>query len=49
MDQMLQDGAQGVIEGCTEIVLLVQQHHTGAPLFDTIAIHVREAVVQALG
>jgi aspartate racemase len=37
-----------VIEGCTEIVMLVQQHHTSVPLFDTTAIHAEEAVSQAL-
>jgi aspartate racemase len=41
-------GAEGVIEGCTEIVMLVQQQHTAVPLFDTTAIHAREAVAEAL-
>jgi aspartate racemase len=41
-------GARGVIEGCTEIVMLVQQRHTDVPLFDTTAIHAEEAVLQAL-
>lgn len=41
-------GAEGVIEGCTEIVMLVQQHHTRVPLFDTTAIHAQEAVLEAL-
>ncbi|MGD8854705.1 MAG: aspartate/glutamate racemase family protein [Chloroflexota bacterium] len=43
-----QRGAQGVIEGCTEIVMLVQQQHTDVPLFDTTAIHAEAAVLQAL-
>jgi aspartate racemase len=41
-------GAQGVIEGCTEIVMLVQQEHTDVPLFDTTAIHAQAAVEMAL-
>jgi aspartate racemase len=41
-------GAQGVIEGCTEIAMLVQQKHTDVTLFDTTAIHAEEAVVEAL-
>jgi aspartate racemase len=41
-------GAQGVIEGCTEIVMLVQQEHTGTTLFDTTAIHAEKAVEMAL-
>ena len=45
----LQDqGAEGVIEGCTEIVMLVQQEHTTIPLFDTTAIHAQKAVEMAL-
>lgn len=42
-------GAQAVIEGCTEITLLVDQSHTSVPLFDTTAIHARAAVNYALG
>ncbi len=42
-------GAAGVIEACTEIVLLVQQKHTQIPLFDTTSIHVQKAVEIALG
>ena len=46
--QMKDQGAEGVIEGCTEIVMLVQQTHTEVPLFDTTAIHAEEAVNYAL-
>ena len=42
-------GAEGIIEGCTEIVMLVQQKHTAVPLFDTTAIHAETAVNRALG
>ena len=46
----LQDrGAEGIIEGCTEIVMLVQQQHTHIPLFDTTSIHAEEAVLAAIG
>lgn len=41
-------GAEGVIEGCTEIGILVQQAHTDIPLFDTTAIHCEAAVDTAL-
>lgn len=41
-------GAEGVIEGCTEIVMLVQQQHTDIPLYDTTAIHAEQAVKFAL-
>ncbi len=48
IDDLAARGAQGVIEGCTEIVLLVQQKHTSVPLFDTTAIHAQAAVEMAL-
>jgi aspartate racemase len=48
MDLMRQQGAEGVIEGCTEIAMLVQQEHTDIPLFDTTAIHAEAAVALAL-
>lgn len=48
IDWLAAGGAEGVIEGCTEIVMLVQQKHTPVPLFDTTVIHAREAVSQAL-
>ncbi|MEN8171946.1 MAG: aspartate/glutamate racemase family protein [Chloroflexota bacterium] len=41
-------GAEGVIEGCTEIVMLVEQQHTTMPLFDTTSIHAKKAVEMAL-
>ena len=48
ISDLQQRGAEGVIEGCTEIVILVQQQHTDVPLFDTTAIHAEEAVLMAL-
>lgn len=41
-------GAQGVILGCTEIMLLVAQDDTHLPVFDTTGIHVQAAVDAAL-
>jgi aspartate racemase len=48
MADLQAQGAQGIIEGCTEIVMLVQQQHTSIPLFDTTSIHAEEAVIEAL-
>lgn len=48
MAELQARGAQGVIEGCTEIVMLVQQPHTEIPLFDTTALHAEMAVEMAL-
>lgn len=48
IDRMRENGAECVIEGCTEIVLLVQQQHTDVTLFDTTTIHAEDAVDMAL-
>ena len=48
MADLQAQGAQGIIEGCTEIVMLVEQQHTSIPLFDTTSIHAEEAVLEAL-
>ncbi|WP_334059752.1 aspartate/glutamate racemase family protein [Alteromonas sp. S005] len=42
------EGAEGIILGCTEIALLVQQQHTKVRLYDTTAIHASAAVNFAL-
>jgi aspartate racemase len=42
-------GAQGVILGCTEIPLLVDEEDYALPLFDTTLIHAQIAVEYALG
>lgn len=46
--QLVAQGAQAVILGCTEIGLLVQQNDCTALLFDTTRIHAEEAVNFAL-
>ncbi|PLX99560.1 MAG: aspartate racemase [Desulfuromonas sp.] len=42
-------GAEGIILGCTEIGMLVNQIDTPIPLYDTTAIHAAKAVAFALG
>ena len=42
-------GAQGVILGCTEIGLVVQQADTSLPVFDTTLIHGVKAAMEAIG
>ena len=48
MEGLVKKGAQGIILGCTEIGLLVQQTDSTAPLFDTTKIHAEAAVAFAL-
>ncbi|MGY3718341.1 aspartate/glutamate racemase family protein [Sutcliffiella cohnii] len=43
-----ENGAEGVILGCTEIPLLVQQSDIPVPLFDSTAIHAIAAAKEAL-
>ena len=43
-----EEGAEGVILGCTEIGLLVKQADSSVPLFDTTEIHAKAAVKYAL-
>ena len=41
-------GAQGVILGCTEIPMLIQQQDVEIPVFDTTSLHVDAALKYAL-
>jgi aspartate racemase len=45
---LVANGAEGIILGCTEIGLLVDQEDSNVPLFDTAVIHAIEAVNKAL-
>ncbi len=49
IEELQQQGAQGVIFGCTEIGLLLQQQDCPLPVFDTAAIHAEDAVNFMLG
>ena len=49
IDALAAQGAAGIILGCTEIGLLVQQQDTPIRLFDTTRIHAQAAVATALG
>lgn len=46
--RLSEDGAQGVILGCTEIELLVRPEDSPVPVFPTTALHVAAAVDAAL-
>lgn len=48
MADLREQGAQGIILGCTEIALLVNQSDIELPLFDTTAIHCEAIVDLAL-
>ena len=44
IEKLAQQGAEGVIFGCTEIGLLVPTEMSPLPVFDTAAIHAQDAV-----
>lgn len=46
--RLIERGAQAVILGCTEIMLLVSEADSAVPLFDTTTIHAIAAVDHAL-
>lgn len=49
MDEMAERGARGIVLGCTEIMLLVEQRDfPRLPLFDTTRLHAERAVAMAL-
>jgi aspartate racemase len=48
VDGLVQEGAQGVVLGCTEIPLLVTPEHTDVTLFDTAVIHAEKALQYAI-
>ncbi len=47
INRLAQQGAQGVILGCTEIGMLIRQSDTPVRLFDTTLIHARRAALYA--
>lgn len=48
IESLVDNGAQGIILGCTEIGLLIKPEHSPVPVFDTTAIHASAAVRWAL-
>lgn len=49
MNKLHDRGAEGVILGCTEIMLFIQDQNFIFPLFDTTTIHAESAVIWANG
>jgi len=46
--RMVEDGAEGIILGCTEIMLLIGADDSPVPIFDTTALHAQAAIEKAL-
>jgi aspartate racemase len=47
--ELIARGADGIVLGCTEIMMLVGSSQVGVPLFDTTTLHANSAVDFALG
>ncbi|WP_045487400.1 aspartate/glutamate racemase family protein [Vibrio harveyi] len=48
IEKLVEQGAEAVILGCTEIAMLVESQHTDVKLYDTTEIHAKAAVEKAL-
>lgn len=48
MDKLIDEGAEGIILGCTEIGLLIKEGDSTVSIFDTTYIHAEKAVEAAL-
>ena len=48
INKLQQQGAEGIVLGCTEIPILIKQEDVGVPVFDTTLIHATAAVNFAL-
>lgn len=47
MEKLVNEGAEGIILGCTEIPLLIKQSDLSVPVFDTTTIHATMAFEKA--
>ena len=48
IEKLKENGAEGIILGCTEIGLLIQQSDVSVPIFDTTVIHAKRAAKIAM-
>jgi len=48
IEKSIEEGAEGVILGCTEIPLLIKEKDCTIPIFDTTTIHAEQAIELAL-
>lgn len=48
INQLKDQGAEGIILGCTEIGLLIHQEDSSLPVFDTTEIHARAAAINSI-
>ncbi len=49
IDRLTDEGAEGIVLGCTELPFLIQQTDVPVKVFDTTDIHAQKALEMALG
>lgn len=49
IQELIEEGAEGIILGCTEVGMLIKQEDSTVPLYDTTILHAIGAVEYALG
>ncbi len=42
--ELISDGAEGIILGCTELPMIINSKEVDVPLFDTLKIHMLAAM-----
>jgi aspartate racemase len=47
--ELVERGAQAIVLGCTELMLLLSEKDSSVPMFDTTTIHVEAALKFSLG
>lgn len=48
IDKLVEQGAEGIVLGCTEIPLLIRQKDTDIKVFDTATVHAEKALQYAI-
>ena len=48
IDKLVEQGAEGIVLGCTEIPLLIRQQDTDVKVFDTATVHAEKALQYAI-
>jgi len=48
IDKLVDQGAEGIVLGCTEIPLLIRQQDTDVKVFDTATVHAEKALQYAI-
>ena len=48
IDKLVDQGAEGIVLGCTEIPLLIRQQDTDVKVFDTATVHAEKALQHAI-